>query len=137
MTRRLSTEQMREAFEIGLKRSASLDAEAGYSAIAEFAVAHELMRHWTGARPNDGVTVEGNVGVRWTASMNGSLIAHEDEPPDRIRVLVVGIPPHHRVVGWISVADAFELGQWRTDVEHPAYFVDQQHLKPMSTLPPA
>lgn len=82
----------------------------------------------------DAGDIEGGISVRWTDLGHGSLIVHEDEVDELIAVLVVGIPPDHRIAGWLTVAEAKLAGRWRTDVRHPAFFVPQRQLRAIEEL---
>ena len=71
--------------------------------------------------------------VRSTAHLTGRLIVRENDPTDRIYVLVIGEPPTMTVVGWMLGADA-RKDQW---IENPhghrqAWFVPQDQLIPIN-----
>lgn len=76
------------------------------SSIAELGVARWLGLEWhpntEGAlypRPPD---VGSRVEVRWTKWLSGHLLVHDDDPDERIMVLVVGAHPRMRVRGWTT-----------------------------------
>jgi hypothetical protein len=110
----------------------------GYSAVAEALVAHTLGRDWISGdtvpdHPDAG-DVAGGVAVRWTPRVNGSLILHPSDRDHLDAVLVVGLAPGMHIVGWINVAAGKQVGTWRTDVRHPAWFVSQASLHPIGDL---
>lgn len=79
----------------------------------------------------------GNVEVRSTTKVNGrvSLIIRDNDPADRIYVLVTGEPPTLDVVGWYIGADARQ-DRWRCDPKElrPAWFVPRDELHPIEVL---
>ena len=155
----LTLEEARAAYRVGLRRHAAARARGGQhrhgwtdanstpgerrdtdgqSAVAEALVAKALGRPWlstgdTPDAPEDG-DVGGGVSVRWTPRLNGCLIVHEDEPPQLVCVLVVGRAPGQRIAGWIHCQEAQASAYWRTNVRHPAHFVPQSALRPISEL---
>ena len=152
----LTVEEAREAYRAGLARSQAGRARSGQhrygwnpdpavqrkidgeSAVAELLVAKTLGRRWLsdGLTPDDpdAGDVEGGLQVRWTERRHGCLIVHDEDPDGLICVLVVGNAPEQRICGWILTLEAKTQVFWRENVRHPAYFVPQQALLPLSML---
>lgn len=70
--------------------------------------------------------------VRATARPTGRLIIRNNDPDDRIYILVVGEPPNLTVVGWILGAEA-KKDQWQENPHghRQAWFVPQDQLCPI------
>lgn len=70
--------------------------------------------------------------VRSTTRLDGSLIVRDNDPDDRIYILVTGEPPSMTVVGWITGAEAKQPQWLRNPHGHrPAWFVPQSALQPV------
>lgn len=77
----------------------------------------------------------GNIEVRSTTERGYSLIVRDNDPPNRIYVLVVGEPPTLTVVGWMTGTDARQDRFLRDPHSHrPAWFVPQSELTPINVL---
>jgi hypothetical protein len=103
-------------------------------AIAEYAVAKVLDRHWSTAGKSHGRGDVGDLEVRATERTDGSLILHPSDPDDAPFVLVVGCPPTLGIAGWLRGGEGKVDRWWRTDVRSPAYFVPQSALRPLAEL---
>jgi hypothetical protein len=84
--------------------------------------------------------IEVSVGVEVRTRTKGGderLIVRDDDHDERMFVLVVGdtTSPEYEVVGWLFGFEA-KRAEWRKDPggRGPAFFIEQQHLKPMSAL---
>lgn len=79
----------------------------------------------------------GGIEVRSTTKTTGrvSLIVRDNDPVDRVYVLVTGEPPDMNVVGWISGADA-RSDEFRCNPngDRPAWFVPVSRLAPINVL---
>jgi len=79
----------------------------------------------------------GGVEVRSTTKTQGrvSLIIRDNDPDDRVYVLVTGEPPTMTVVGWIIGADA-KRDEYLSDPRdmRPAWFVPRRDLNPIPVL---
>ena len=107
-------------------------------ASGEFALAKALNVHW-GAHSNvfKVPDISGNIQVRTRSNHNWDLIVRDGDPDDEIFILVTGSVPNYRIVGWILGKDA-KNSTWYKDIgnrSHPAYFVPQEYLNSMQTLP--
>lgn len=79
----------------------------------------------------------GNVEVRSTPKTTGrvSLIIRDNDPDDRVYVLVVGVPPTLDVVGWYIGADAKQPHYLSDPGEkRPAWFVPRAELHAVEVL---
>lgn len=104
-------------------------------AIAEMIVAKTLGLYWDGSIDvfkrgdiNDEVSW---IEVRWIDSREKRLIVRPDDPDDRVFILVMGHCPKYRIVGYISGAQAKEVGSLESPNDRPpAYFVTWENLRP-------
>ena len=65
--------------------------------------------------------------VRNTHHEHGSLPFKPKDDPASVYVLVIGVSPTYRVVGWMEGEDLVKLPV-RTDIPYPARFADQSLL---------
>lgn len=82
---------------------------------------------------------EPDAGDRWevraTRRANGSLIVRDNDPPDRLYVLVTGEPPHMVVRGWMRGSEARSDAYARNPNGYrPAWFVPQSALRRLEDL---
>lgn len=80
------------------------------------------------------------VEVRWTSSDRPErfLIVRNDDPKDRVYVLVSGTAPDMYLEGWLDAAkiDWENLPKRNPGKREPAWFIDRKDLHPMSKIPP-
>jgi hypothetical protein len=103
-------------------------------ALAELALAKFLGVYWDGAVRVQERT-EGDVGpfqVRATEIPKGSLILHERDRDEAIFHLVVVEGATCRLKGFITGAEGKRPGFWDDSKPHPAFFVPQSALHPVS-----
>lgn len=106
-------------------------------AVGELAVAKRLNVFWSGTIGR--VDAPGDVGplqVRTGTGDTYRLCIYPRDPDGARFVLVVGLPPHVRVVGWLFGRDGKREEWWcdPTGKGRPAYFVPQAALHPLDTL---
>jgi hypothetical protein len=104
---------------------------------AECAFAKYSGMYWQSVvkRPSDLRGDVGHVQVRSTPLSNGCMIVHEDDKDGSPFVLVVGKFPKYEVIGWMHGHEAKNKEFWRTDTGRPAFFVPQDRLWAMDSLP--
>lgn len=103
---------------------------------AEKLVAKRLGLYYQGALDNPGPPGDcGEYGVRSCYYDGGSLILHPEDDDDRVYILVAGRPPFQRIIGWITGREGKQDIHWKEETGRPAYFVPQESLYPMSSLP--
>ena len=104
----------------------------------EMAVAKGLNLYWSGSVGDYGaVDVGGKVEVRTRTKEWHALILHDEDKNDAPYVLVdASKPPVFRLVGWLYGREGKQKQFWSdpSRKNRPAYFVDQQHLKPINEL---
>lgn len=103
-------------------------------AIAELAVAKAFNRYPS----RNSCDIDGDVGhlqVRSTVRGDHMPVQSYDND-DAPFVLVLGQPPHMRIVGWLYGHEAKRKEYWRTDVRKPAYFVPPSALRCIDELKP-
>ena len=76
--------------------------------------------------------VGADIEVRWTAWLGGTLIVHPKDRDSDIAVLVVGMSPNMRVIGWIPISAA-KRPKYRHSKDD-AWWVSQINLHPIETL---
>lgn len=105
-------------------------------ACAEMAVAKALGRYWDGGIDTYKGGDVGSYQVRWTPKESNSLIVRAQDADDAVFILVTGVSPHYVVQGWVTGGEA-KQPQWARDPNGrpAAYFVPQQALHPLTTLP--
>lgn len=121
------------------KDAARARQDDGWAALAEWLVSIRTGRPWLArvyvGRKDTGEDVAG-LQVKHTRYWTGSLVAHTSDRRDLPYVLVVGdCFPGLVIAGWATFAEATRPGNWRADVQHPAFFL-RQPLHPIETLPP-
>jgi hypothetical protein len=108
-------------------------------ACAEMAVAKAVDRYWDMSVGRIGGSRDGDVGqleIRQTDRADGSLIVRPGDNPARPFVLVTGRNGRYTVHGWITGQEARRPEWVREPNGRPkAWFVPQQALRPLSTLP--
>lgn len=72
--------------------------------------------------------------VRSSSHPSAHLTIYRDDP-DGAYVLVVGQIPAFRIPGWIFKQDAVRGTWWRDDIRDPAFWVPQDALSPLETIP--
>ena len=110
-------------------------------ALGECGVAKDRNRYWSAmvgeVRPGD----VGRLEVRATTHLHGHLIVYPKDPDRAPFVLVVGVAPWLWVVGWLRGGAAKQTQWWRERdgeglrVRWPAFFVPQEALEDVATLP--
>lgn len=72
------------------------------------------------------------VQIRTRSDHNYDLLIRDNDDPEHFYVLVTGMLPSYRIVGWIKGADAKANPEWRKDWggRGEAWFVPQSALKP-------
>ena len=83
----------------------------------------------------------GDVGrfeVRSTQWSRGSLIVYENDPDDRLYILVCGMPagaePFLVIPGALPAAEAKQPRYWRTDIRWPAFVIPWSGLRPLESF---
>lgn len=108
------------------------------AARGEMAVAKALNLFWTGTVGDYGaVDVGGMVEVRTRTKKWHALILHPGDNDNLPFVLAdASSPPQIRLAGWIMARDGKRKEFWGdpSGKNRPAYFVDQEHLRPMEEL---
>ena len=114
---------------------------AGYSTSVqgtqgECHVAKNLGLWWPGGAQREGTEgdLPGNLGVRARTLDWYELLIHDDDPDERRFVLVVGMWPRMRMVGWLAGAEAKNPEWWNEAIPEPAYTVPHSALRPMSDI---
>ena len=80
--------------------------------------------------------IAGGYEVRAASKDRASLIIRTGDDPQRPFILVVGIAPRLRIVGWITGHEARRDEWWRAPNDRPAaWFVPQINLRSLSELP--
>ncbi len=102
----------------------------------EMAVAKYLNVFWSGNIGNLKADDVGPYQVRATVKDHHKLILHDDDPADRIFILVTGALPTLTLRGWIHCFDGRQGEYWSDPKGNNrwAYFVPQARLEPMSRL---
>ena len=72
--------------------------------------------------------------VRARTQINHDLLVRPNDPDGRAYVLVVGIWPKCRIVGWISAGEAKQECYWNSALPAPAYCIPQPMLRPLYQL---
>ncbi len=74
--------------------------------------------------------------VRQVTNPEGELPIREGDKDEELFLMVTGVVPTFKIVGWISGADGRRLGVLKNPGNlRPAHFVAQKHLRPMEKLP--
>lgn len=149
---RLTWAELRAAAYLGIDRyvrnsangrhnSYGLDTEAWrehvLGAWGECVVAKVTDTYWLGgdARPDGGAADVGRLHVRTRGRADYDLLLWDDDADAEPFVLVVPMRlPCFRVIGWCLAGDGKRSEYRRTDLRHPAYFVPQSVLRPISEL---
>lgn len=108
-------------------------------ACGEFAAAKALDIFWPASVNTFHRTTDlpHNIEVRSTSREGGrtSLILRNNDPDDRIFILVVGEPPVMRVIGWFIAGDGKRPEYLDNPHDHrPAWFVPKEDLHPIHIL---
>lgn len=104
-------------------------------ALAERALAKALNVYWDSSLRRYRNAEEADVGpyhVRWTEHEGGHLVVRPHDKPDAPYVLVVGVAPHYRVVGWMLGRDAKEYKDDPGGRGKPCGWVPQSALHDLS-----
>jgi hypothetical protein len=73
--------------------------------------------------------------IRTRADHGYDLIVRKDDKPNRRYVLVTGMAPHFRIIGWLEGSLARRDKWWKTYANRPgAWFVPKNSLKPINTI---
>jgi len=107
-------------------------------ACGELAAARALGRYWNGSINTfkDDGDIGYNLEVRTTHYQNGCLIVRPADKDESIYLLVIGVAPRYRVVGWI-VGGKAKTPEWlssRPDGRPAAWFVPQHALHPIAGM---
>jgi len=106
-------------------------------AAGEMAAAKAMGLYWDGSVNAFRKPDLPGIQVRTRSQHGYDLIVRPDDSPDDLYVLVTGKMPEYQIHGWIRGSDAMQ-DRWLK--EHgdrpPAYFVPQDALQPIETLPP-
>jgi len=104
-------------------------------ALGEVAVAKDRDCFWSGAQGRLRAPDVGALQVRATPEEDGRLIVRKNDPDDVRFVLVVGVVPCLRLVGWMLGKDA-KRDEWRANPNGraSAWFVPQDALADYGTL---
>lgn len=150
----LTPSEFRLAAQVGIQRQAtnvmnglqhkhglSKGSSNGWSihvegAAGELAVARYMDMFWSGSFGEFGAGDVGEIEVRTTPRLDGSLILHITSPDLRPFVLVTGSAPYLQLRGWIYGEHGKLQKFWRDPgTGRPAFFVPQSALSPMTTCP--
>lgn len=107
-------------------------------ACGEVAVAKALGKYWGGSIntfKDGGDIASTGWEVRTRSDHKHDLIVRDDDPNERIFILVTGQSPSFRIHGWILARDA-KREEWLKNYGGfgPAYFVPKEHLRPMGEI---
>lgn len=77
----------------------------------------------------------GELQVRTRREPDYELLIRDNDPDERVYVLVTGVPPSFTVVGWMTAKEA-KRDEWRKEHggREPAYFVPQAKLYDIKLL---
>lgn len=104
-------------------------------ACGEKAVAKHLGIYWSGNLGHLRADDVGLFQVRTRSNHDYELILHPDDPDDRVWILVTGVAPQFRIVGWCYGHEGKNKAWWKDPAgNRPAYFVPQQALRSMDEL---
>lgn len=119
----------------GAPRYLAMDIEG---VLAEIAVGKGLNVPWDEKRFGNIVTGPmGEVHIRSTTHLTGSLILHPRDQDDAVYLLVLNNNPNFTLAGWLLGKDGKLDKYWReAGVRHPAFFVPQSALHPVEDLQP-
>lgn len=106
-------------------------------ALGEMAVAQALGLYWSGSV--DTFTSEPDVGiyeVRTRSKHEYELLIRPKDKDDTIYIHVTGLAPDFWIRGWMYAREA-KRDEWKQTYgdRHPAWFVPNEMLHPMSELP--
>ncbi len=119
------------------------DPEDGFKihvlgACGELVLAKALDRHWPGSvnTHKEGADVGTRFQVRTRTKTWHDLIVRPDDRVTDVFVLVLGVPPHFEIVGWVVGEDARVKGQWKDYGKRGAFawFVNRADLRPFEEL---
>lgn len=103
--------------------------------LGEAAAAKGLNLFWGEWERFRAIDVGGRVEVRTVTKAGRHLILHKTDRDDLPFLLVdLSDMPTARLLGWVFGCDGKRLGQWRTDVRSPCYFVPQGLLRASEEL---
>lgn len=104
-------------------------------AMAEAMVAKNTEKYWHMLCDNfKDVPDVGNLEVRHTRYENGGMLLHPTDKDDRKYVLVAGVWPAMKIVGWIWGKNGKHPDYWRDDLARPCFWVPQASLEEYETL---
>lgn len=134
--------QMRRVQNMAAGRNARFGAERGdgwgydiEGACGEMAVAKHFGLYWSGAVGNLRAPDVGPLQVRTRAKPYHDLILHPSDANDDAFVLVTGLAPTFRLIGWTVGHDGKRDEYWADPAGgRPAFFVPQAALKPIAAL---
>lgn len=107
-------------------------------AMAEKALAKFLNVYWRGLTSGELAALPGDVGpyqVRSTEHDGGHLIVHESDRDDAVFVLAIVAEAQVELAGWRYAREAKAIGAVRKPGANPEYWVAQNQLEPMDTIP--
>ena len=133
---------LRQSEAIGRKLKSKMAPENPFEihvngAAGEMAVAKALNLYWKGGiNEFKNADIGDHIQVRCRSKDGDALIVRDGDSDTEYFVLVTGKPPSLKVIGWLRGAEA-KQEKW---VSNPggrgnAYFVPQQALHPIETLP--
>lgn len=100
-------------------------------ACAELAFAKFANVFWDGSIGSFHAPDVGNIQVRSTKYQSGCLIVRADDTREHIYVLVCGVHPTYKMIGWMYGHEAMQE-EWRKDEE--SWFVPQTCLHDLQSL---
>lgn len=104
-------------------------------AMAEALVAKHTGKYWHAVSANfKDMPDAGDLEVRHTRYANGAILLHETDKDDRKYVLVAGLWPNMRIVGWIWGRDAKQQKYWKDGIDRPCFWVEQSELNSNESL---
>jgi len=130
-----------QAMAKGLKDKHGLRAQDRWrvhieGACGEIAFAKAMNMYWSpSVNTFKGHPDIGSFEIRTRSQQNYDLLVREDDEDDRIFVLVVGMAPQFRLVGWLTGKEAKQQRYLQTYGDRPpAYFVPQDKLHSIESL---
>ena len=104
-------------------------SNAAMSVAAEMFIAvNPFVKIDRGRVPNKKIDDAGPFQVRSTEHPNGHLLIYDDDPSNRIFILVTGKHPNFKMAGWILCRRAKLRRFWRTDMKEECFCVPQSFL---------
>lgn len=99
-------------------------------AMAEALVAKHTGKYWHAINKDfKDLPDVGELEVRHTRYPNGAILLHPTDKDDRKYVLVAGLWPNMRIVGWIWGRDGKHPDYWKDDIDRPCFWVPQNKLE--------